>query len=64
MLLRPVPQMFNTFNTFNTFAIVTPASDYPTLIHPQAPRAQSVSERADSTLHPSLLSPTGEGVRG
>jgi hypothetical protein len=50
MLLCPVPQKFNTFNTFNTFAVVTPALEHPTLIHPQSPRLHAT---------PPLLSPTG-----
>src|SRR5215207_11714828 len=55
MLLCPVPQKFNTFNTFNTFAVVTPALEHPTLIHPQSPRLHAT---------PPLLSPTGEGGKG
>src|SRR5215207_975790 len=52
MLLCPVPQKFNTFNTF---AVVTPALEHPTLIHPQSPRLHAT---------PPLLSPTGEGGKG
>ena len=62
VLLHPAPQKFNTFNTFNTFAIVTPAPDYSTLVHRQAPRAQSVSASAVSTLHPP--SPVSDGRGG
>ena len=62
MLLHPDPQKFNTFNTFNTFAVVNPALDYSTLVHPQAPRAHSVSASAVSTLHPP--SPVSDGRGG
>jgi hypothetical protein len=63
MLLGPVPQKFNTFNTFTTFAIFAkfakfanfnPALEQPTLIHRQALRSRSISERATSTPHPPL----------
>jgi hypothetical protein len=48
MLLRPVPQKFNTFNTFNTFAKFAkfanfnPALEHPTLLHRHAPRPGSI----------------------
>jgi hypothetical protein len=37
------------FNTFNIFAIFHPALEHPTLIHRQAPRTQSVWNRATNT---------------
>jgi hypothetical protein len=64
MLLRPVPQKFNTFNTFNTFAKFAnfnPALEHPTLLRRHAPRPGSISERTFPPTHPPLLSPTGEG---
>jgi hypothetical protein len=70
MLLRPVPQKFNTFNTFNIFAKFAkfanfnPALDHPTLLHRHAPRLGSISEHAVSWPNPPLLSLTGEGGRG
>jgi hypothetical protein len=59
VLPSPTPEKFNTFNIFNTFAVFSRAPDYSTLVHPQAPRIQSVSASAVSTLHLPLLSPTG-----
>jgi hypothetical protein len=65
MLLRPVPQKFNTFNTFNTFAKFAkfanfnPALEHPTLLHRHAPRLGSISENAVSWPNPPLLSSTG-----
>ena len=56
MLLRPVPQKFNTFNTFNTFAKfanIDPALEHPTLIRRHAPQLGSISERAFPTRPPS-----------
>jgi hypothetical protein len=52
VLPSPTPEKFNTFNIFNTFAVFSRAPDYSTLVHPQAPRTQSVSASAVSTLHP------------
>jgi hypothetical protein len=42
MLLRLIPQKFNTFNTFNTFANIDPALEHPTLIHRHPPRPGSI----------------------
>jgi hypothetical protein len=64
LLLPPAPQKFNTFNTFNTFAIITPAREYPTLLHRPAPHARSVAECTDATaLPPSRLDEREVGVR-
>jgi hypothetical protein len=68
--VAPVAEKFNTFNTFNTFdtfaifATFNPALEDPMLVHRQAPRARSVSERAFPTPHPPSPGSTGEGVGG
>jgi hypothetical protein len=51
MAPRPVPEMFAKFAKF---AIFDPPLEYPTLVHPQALRSRSTSERSFSTLHPAL----------
>jgi hypothetical protein len=43
MAPRPVPEMFAKFAKF---AIFDPALEYPTLVHPQALRSRSTSDRA------------------
>jgi hypothetical protein len=59
MLLRPVPQKFNTFNTFAKFAKFAnfnPAPEHPTLLHHHAPRPGSISaRRLDATSPLSCL---------
>ena len=57
---RPVPEMFAIFAIFAKFAIFDPALKYITLIHRQAPRSRSKTERAFSTPHP-LARLTGRG---
>jgi hypothetical protein len=44
--------MFAIFAIFAKFAIFDPALECPTLIHRQAPRSRSMSDRACSTPHP------------
>ena len=51
MALCPVPEKFAKFAKF---AIFDPALEYPTLIHRQAPRSRSKSDRDFSTPHPAL----------
>jgi hypothetical protein len=43
---HPVPEMFAKFAKFAKFAIFDPALEYPTLVHPQALRSRSTSDRA------------------
>ena len=76
MLLFPAPQKFTTFNTFTAFATFAmfamfaifanfdPALDYPTQVHPQTPRARSVSERAVSRQNPPSPVSDGRGGKG
>jgi hypothetical protein len=45
MAPRSVPEMFAKFAKFAKFANFDPALKYPTLIHRQAPRARSTSDR-------------------
>jgi hypothetical protein len=57
MAPHPVPEMFAIFAKFAKFAKFAnfdPALEYPTLIHRQAPRARSMSDRSYSTPHPAL----------
>jgi hypothetical protein len=49
--------MFAKFAKFAKFAIFDPALEYPTLVHPQALRSRSTSDRACSTSHPALPVP-------
>ena len=72
MLLRPVPQKFNTFNTFNTFAKFAkfanfnPALEHPTLLHRHAPRLGSISgaRRLDGHIPLSCLRRESGGRAG
>ena len=54
MAPRPVSEMFAKFAKFAKFAIFDPALEYPTLVHHQALRSRSTSERSFSTPHPAL----------
>ena len=52
MALHLLPEMFAKFAKFAKFANFDPALEYPNLIHCQALRSRSMSDRSYSPSHP------------